>query len=920
MTSRLWNIYAFLFLPLLAFCQESPRIINFSKADYNAQSQNWAITQSDDGTLFFANNGGLLEYDGARWRSFRLPESQIIRTLAWHKGRIYAGGFAEFGYFEHDSKVKWRYQSLCADLYSDRAHREEIWNILIHPRNSQIYFQSFSTIYKSDGTLTTELIPPVNIMFMQRVGQRVFFPGIDKGLYELQPQDGFRFFEGSEVLSRSTVSFILPLSKSEFLAGTNNAGIFKCDDTGCRPWDSAINSAVRDLQPNKAVMLNGGRIGIGTILGGVFIATYSGELLYHFDMNSGLQNNTVLSMFSDKSGNLWVGLDKGIDLIELNSPLAWFIDHSGKLGSTYTAALFEDHLYLGTNQGVFYKTWKSYPTNNLTSKGDSPFRLVPGTQGQVWQLFVVDQQLLCGHNEGTYIIDKGIASKISNINGGWLTLPIPGKEDVLIQGTYTGLIILKKRLDGKWHFSHRVRGLTMPIRRIAFDESGALWIVHANRGLWKVRLNENLDDLSELKQFGVDDGLSKDFRLNLIQTSGNLLVKSDIEILKIKDGRLHPYKMPNEQITEFDFGTEGRIAVYPQKSVFSNSSVLQEFPLSLFPDYEKIVQIQKGIFLFCLENGYALWRKREGRDAKKEVSNRVRITQVETLTEVPELFFPGTSNDIWKLAAHHNNLRFYSNQPYFSRTNKLYWQLEGPVNRSWHSDQNQTELTNLPPGNYTISIGQYEGSSHERVHFEILKPWWMTWWASLIWLVLAAVILFLIERYNHHRLKRQKIRLENEKKRELEEQKIKVERERLQEILANRNRELSNATINLIRKNETLLEIRTELENQAFDKRGKGRLDRIIENHISADQDWHLFEEAFNQVHDEFFKKLKNQYPDLTTGDLRLAAFLKINLSSKEISSLLGLSVRGVENKRYRLRKKLGLNENDNLTSFMIEV
>ncbi|MBK6995650.1 MAG: hypothetical protein IPH31_12245 [Lewinellaceae bacterium] len=87
---------------------------------------------------------------------------------------------------------------------------------------------------------------------------------------------------------------------------------------------------------------------------------------------------------------------------------------------------------------------------------------------------------------------------------------------------------------------------------------------------------------------------------------------------------------------------------------------------------------------------------------------------------------------------------------------------------------------------------------------------------------------------------------------------------------------------------------------------------------MESDHDWEIFEESFNRVHDDFFKRLMHDFPDLTPGDLRLAGYLKMNLSSKEIAPLLNISIRGIENKRYRLRKKLGLSEEANLTEFIM--
>lgn len=94
---------------------------------------------------------------------------------------------------------------------------------------------------------------------------------------------------------------------------------------------------------------------------------------------------------------------------------------------------------------------------------------------------------------------------------------------------------------------------------------------------------------------------------------------------------------------------------------------------------------------------------------------------------------------------------------------------------------------------------------------------------------------------------------------------------------------------------------------------------RQIDGHLSSEEDWDVFKANFNQLHDQFFKRLKEEYPELTPGDLRLAAYLKMNLSSKEVAPLLNISLRGVENKRYRLRRKLQLEPEANLAEFLMQ-
>ena len=109
-----------------------------------------------------------------------------------------------------------------------------------------------------------------------------------------------------------------------------------------------------------------------------------GRLLRQIDQEKALNNNTVLSIFEDMDDNLWLALDNGISLINTYSPFKEYIDKNGKLGVVYASANFNDYLYLGTNQGLFYK--------RIDMDGD--FKLVDGSKGQVWILKVIDDSAI----------------------------------------------------------------------------------------------------------------------------------------------------------------------------------------------------------------------------------------------------------------------------------------------------------------------------------------------------------------------------------------------------------------------------------------------------------------------------------------------------------------------------------------------
>ena len=165
---------------------------------------------------------------------------------------------------------------------------------------------------------------------------------------------------------------------------------------------------------------------------------------------------------------------------------------------------------------------------------------------------------------------------------------------------------------------------------------------------------------------------------------------------------------------------------------------------------------------------------------------------------------------------------------------------------------------------------------------------------------------------------KRKMQMRKENEEEMMKRKMKME-------LDHKAQDLAASTMNVIRKNEILLDIDSELESLSenmTDDRNKmlkrlAKIRHMIKENIQHDNIWQQFEENFDIVYDDFLKRLGEQYPQLTVSDKKMCAYLKMDLSSKEIAPLLNLTVRSVEMTRYRLRKKLGLSRENNLTEFL---
>lgn len=241
--------------------------------------------------------------------------------------------------------------------------------------------------------------------------------------------------------------------------------------------------------------------------------------------------------------------------------------------------------------------------------------------------------------------------------------------------------------------------------------------------------------------------------------------------------------------------------------------------------------------------------------------------------------------------------------------------------------------TNLPANNYLLNVRVLNGSGIElsrfSIPFRVKNPLYKSGWAVFAYcLLIASLLLFLIGIYIRAAVKkRNKIFEQQEKERiaQLARQEkliAEMKSEKLENELTYKSKELANASMLIISHEELMNKLKKEiLENMKTGKINRFygiNLVKMIDNSLSGEDEWALFQQNFDLIHENFFRKLTDKYPALTPGDLRLCALLRLNYSSKDIAKMLNLSLRGVEAARYRLRKKLFLNEEENLHSFII--
>ncbi len=915
------NSYIYiLFLFIGSFnCQATtvPQIINFDKSTYQAHSQNWSITQTPNAYLYSGNSSGMLEFDGQQWELYSLPEKQKVRAVAATKeGRILIGGYAEFGYWEEDESGLLVYHSLSQNSAIESIKTEEIWHILVH--GDHVFFQSFGTIYKYDSVtdMVEEIRPPANILFAQLVDDRVLIPGIHGAIYEWSAKNGYQALAGLEILTDKRTSFVLPYNEG-LLIGTKLQGLFWFKDGQCAPLPHPLNEDFKRYEINCGLRLEDGRIAIGTILNGIYLLDEKVASLHHINKETGLQNNTVLSLFEDQKHNLWVGLDSGLDLLILNESLIYFRDKTGELGTVYAATIFEDQLYIGTNHGVFFRS--STDTN-------SPFQLLEGSQGQVWELKIIDHQLICGHNLGTFLIKSDQFIQISPVTGGWFTLAL--SEERLLQATYTGLVLFEKDTAGQWTFSRKITGLNEPIKKLIQEDELHFWLLHPYRGLKRVTLDTAFTEIEAIYNFTIADGLSTEFNLELHTINNDLIIRSGDKYLVWANQQLKEcydiYRIP---ITAASNLIEGQGQDWfktqnGQLEWWRKNQLEQKLRTGLVVGEVRILPLDEARYLLCLEDKYIILDKSDTFTTSQYPPPLLKKIE-QSKYPIHQALHRSARNS--SIPANWNNMRFTFASPVFTQKVLFRYRLS-PIYPEWSdwSASTSKEFSNLPKGTYTFALQSNITDLITTYSFTIRPKWYETVWAKLLFIGLLLGFLVLLWHWHQLRMSYQQRRLEAEKERLLHQQRIQAKNERLQLDLQNKSREIANSTFNLVQKNEILMQIKEGLNRLKqevgiqFPGKQYNSLIRLINEQLHSRKDWDLFEENFNEVHQDFFRRLKKVHPTLTPGDLKLAAYLRMNLSSKEIAPLLFITIRGVENKRYRLRKKLELPNQDNLTEYLI--
>ena len=915
-----------------------PEIINFTKEDFGGGLQTWEINQLTNGYIIAANNDGLLVFDGVEWKCYKQPNATILRSIAVHEDTVFCGGQNELGYFEFQTG-KPVYHSLLENQALKEINLEEVWDLVYHDSRLLVRTSNWFFTLEPNGDIVSS---------EKRLGRLTLGPNETPILFSdssLLLVDEARAISFGRIDSEAID--LIHTESGDTLLVTLDAGLIRINSV-LNPIYHAISEILMEYGVNSVHRMDDGFI-FCTIRGGLLSTDLDLQLKQIITVADGLQRNDIYGAFLDNSGDLWLGTSNGIDLLKTSAPFS-FIHPDGYLkGGGYDFATYQNVQYYGTNNGLYA----------LTDPARNAFTPIAGTTGQVWGLDTADNLLWISHHEGLFTWDGTQLQKI--LKGGcWKICSIPNDPNRLLVGGYEGLSIIEKDSSGNWTGIVRLTGISESSRIIVHEKDDYWWISHPYYGAWRFRLPVNGNRLQDVTFYGKENGFPSDLMIYVESIGGEIVFTSEeglytynrskdlIEPLPMTGDRL----APDTHFLRVFEGSDENMWFVTDKEVglfdVQESALAKDINVVLIPGlknrlvngFEKMRFDGKGSAVIGTDDGFARINLDEiDRFLTRDPGIRIReITLLENDTNLFSPFSPLPKEPLG-LPERITALRIKYAPASYEETSKFHFEtkMEG-FEQEWVNDDGSMfrDYTNLASGDYVFvaRILSSDGIELSRVSLPIsvAKPWYRKPFAIVLWVAVLLLISLIFYRWNALNTEKEKQAIVEQKERELEQQKKesvqvidKLRSERLESEIVHKNKELASATMHLVQKGKILQGVRDSLKQISLEEKEKAnkeirRIIKMINNDIKLDNTWDQFERHFDQVHVNFTERLRQKHPTLTPNDQKLCAYLRMNLSTKEIATIMNISIRGVEIARYRLRKKLGIAKEVNLTEYVLDV
>ncbi|PTB97364.1 hypothetical protein C9994_03250 [Marivirga lumbricoides] len=923
-----------------------PQVVHYTRTDFNADPQFWAVCEDNDGVLYFGNNDGAIIFDGEQWQKVALPNNSSIRCLVSDSaGNVYAGGFSEFGLIKRNATGRYYYKSLLDSLKFRDDKVENLWQVNVVKEN--IIYRSFSKLIVINGNKIAKL--PANNNFIQsfQIGDQYFVQDQNHGIFrlDLENMKFIPFFSEKQLQGQFIISFLPTDNKNKVFGVSSSGKIFNLD---LQKKEAVLHEVLFEpSEVNKivcAMVANENSYYLGTISSGIITLSKNGTILEDEKAFEDLQDQSVLNLYETKQGNIWVLLNNGLDCITFNSPVTTIFEGA----SLYDVHIEGKEAYLATNQGIFY--------TSAIDKQKPIFEKLKGLEGQGWSLQKIKGDILIGHDKGLYQINNRESHKIGNVSGIWKVIPVSQSDSLFLAASYGGLFVLSKS-NGEWQMERKIEGFDESTRDILeSDTPGSFWVCHGYKGVFRIRIDDDFKKITSVEHFTTQNGFAFPYSINVFEWNDQTVFTTNqgIYTYEKEENKFIPFE-PLNQILDTTKNTR-KILQHQDKTWFVlddevgyfttsdrevETGYFLQFKGAFNRGMEYIQPLAKEKVLLGTKTGLYLFDLNYTNQNKKA---NTLITSAKYITMDEESWLPLDPEHPIELPNSTYSLRLDFAAPKMQNDADIQYAYKlDNVDKDWSAWQlaSYKEYSHLRPGKYEFLVKSRSllGNKGDlaSIHFEILPLWYQTKWMKLLYFILAVLIIVLTIKLVKQKITKENLKARKEQERatkllelELTQMKLQAEKDKinkdkllLQEDVIYKSKELANYTMLLVKKKDIFAEIREdiiELRGLVRNDSSRKMIQKMfgkLNQHVIGEEYLHVFETNFEQVHKDFFKNLKDKFPELTQRELRLCAFIKMNLTNKEISPLLNISVRGVETARYRIRKKMNLEHESNFSEFL---
>jgi len=936
-------------------------IINYEKRHYNAGSQNWEIRQDVQGRIYFANNEGLLVFDGTYWKLYPLPNKTIVWSIELgNDKRIYIGGQDEIGYFSPNPAGALVYTSLKKLLPESDQKFADIWEVVSH--NNDVFFRANNKIFRYSNNKVSVYKANRAWLYLGLHNDEVIAQDFDRGVLVFRNGEWQDFIQKAVMPKDMDITSSMSIGKDSSLLVVHKQGLYVLVGDKLSRFELSGLSIDQYQEFSGTIAIDTENFILGSYNNGFFLVNRNGVVIENFSKKQGLQNSNIRSLFCDRNRNIWLGLDSGIDLVAFNNAIKHINPAIMNDGAGYSLLIHNHQLYFGLSNGIYRLR---LPDISDLSYAKDEITKVAG--GQTWGLFSINDNLLAGKDEGFFQVNDNGVNPVLTGNGYWAVQSLQNKSgsSLLVAGNYHGVRLFELK-ENVLTPKEAVPGFNESSRFLVVDNNNTVWVSHPYRGVYKIQFSTAHTPV--VKLYAQNNGLPSSLNNHVYKVKNRVLIATEKGVYEYNNSadsfeRSEYYKdiFGEQSIRYLKEDASGNVWFVQEKNVgmvdFSMLKpamlYLPELKGKILSGFENIYPVDGNNIFIGGEKGFYHINLEKYKQNNHALN--VYIRTVKAIGRTDSLLFGGyfgnVNDDIGQVketipAVSHkwNSVHIEYSSPLFEQQSNVEYSylLEG-FDKDWSdwSAKTEKDYTNLPAGSYSFRVkarnNLHNESASSNFAFSVFPPWYQTVWAWLFYLV---VIIYL----GYHFYTRQQKKLLKERQKHQEEQKrlaylhqleleksekevVKLRNEKLESEIEFKNSELASTAMHLVQKESFLLKIKEELQHlnksvrdEKADSADLKKILRILSEEEKLNEEWEQFSIHFNKVHSDFLIMLKEKYPSLKAHELKLCAYLRMNLSSKEIAQLMSISVRGVEISRYRLRKKLQVPTETNLFQFLFDI